>query len=324
MDLRTQYLGFDLPHPILASASPISADLYGIRALEDAGAAAIVLPSLFEEQFAEHHSLADRPWALPPYEFSLTPRSCLDLIARARAAVAVPVIASLNGTTRSGWVNIAREMEQAGASAIELNIFRLADDPAAISAEVEAECTGLLAAVRHRVRIPVAVKLLPYYSAFATLARRLDRAGAKGLVLFNRLYQPGIDLDSLAWSDTLTPGNAAEIRLGLHWIALLAGRLEHASLAASGGVESAEEVVKYLLAGADVVMTASALMRHGVGHLRTLKRGLQDWMARRGIESVRAIKGLLRRVEPGSEAEARARADYIQSLVSGRNTSALP
>ena len=250
--------------------------------------------------------------------YNAGPSGYLDLIARARAAVDIPVIASLNGSSEAGWVDYAKLMEDAGASALELNIYRIATGAGVTGGEAEADCVALVGAVRRQVKIPLAVKLHPHFSAFGSMARYLDQAGADGLVLFNRLYQPDIDLVRLGWRNDLALSSGHETRLGLLWLSELSGRLSHASLAASTGVESADEVVKYLLAGADAVMTTSALLRHGPGHVRTLVDDLTAWLAARPFASVKAIQGLMRR--PVAGAEARERDDYIQTLMTFRRT----
>jgi dihydroorotate dehydrogenase (fumarate) len=331
MELGTSYLGLALRNPIIASASPLTGDVGTIRQLEDSGAGAVVLPSLFEEQIRQEEQLADMltsvgadssPEASSYFpasvKYNAGPHGYLDLVSRARAAVDIPVIASLNGTTEAGWVDYARLMEQAGASAIELNIYRIEARPSVTGADLDADSVGLFKAVRSQVAIPVAVKLQPYYSAFGALARQLDDAGAEGLVLFNRLYQPDIDLARLHWSNDIALSSAGEIRLGLLWLSLLAGRLRRASLAASTGVETADEVIKYLLAGADAVMTTSALLRHGPRHLRTLVASLEAWLSARGYASVTAIKGLMRQSHPDGQADVHGRSDYIQSLLGYR------
>lgn len=246
------------------------------------------------------------------------PSGYLDLVARARAAIDIPVIASLNGTHEAAWVDYAQLIEQAGASALELNVYRIASDPLVIGARAEADCVALVKSVRSRVTIPVAVKLHPYFSAFGALARQLELAGADGLVLFNRLYQPDIDLVRLRWGNDIALSGASEIRLGLLWLSLLAGQLPRASLAASTGVESADEVIKYLLAGADAVMTTSALLRHGPKHLKSMIADLETWLSTREFASVNAIKGLMRRSHPDPEAQERS--DYIRSLLGYRGS----
>lgn len=329
MDLGANYLGLPLRNPIIASASPLSGDLDGIRRLEDCGAGAVVLPSLFEEQLRQEQELAEQlsnvgadssPEASSYFpaanEYKSGSAAYLDLIAGARAAVDIPVIASLNGSTLSGWIDYAGQIEQAGANAIELNIYRIASGPSVKIGEAEADCVALVKAVRGRTRLPLAVKLHPYFSAFGAFAESLDAAGADGLVLFNRLYQPDIDLARLCWNNDVALSAPDEIRLGLLWISVLGSRLPRASLAANTGVETADEIVKYLLAGADVVMTASALLRHGPEYLRTLVADLETWLARRGFASVGAIKGLMKHPRP--EAEAQERGDYIRGLLGYR------
>lgn len=336
MDLRTSYLGLALRNPIVVSASPLSGDVGTIRQLEDSGAAAVVLPSLFEEQIRHEEHVTEMltsvgadssPEASSYFPATIAhnagPHGYLDLVARARAAVDIPVIASLNGTTQAGWVDYAQLIEQAGAAALELNIYRIAAGRAVTGGEAEADCMALFKAVRSRVKLPIAVKLQSYFSAFGALARQLDDAGADGLVLFNRLYQPDIDLVRLRWSNDVTDvtlSGAGEIRLGLLWLSLLAGRLPRASLAASTGVETADEVIKYLLAGADAAMTTSSLLRHGPTHLRSLVAGLETWLSARGFTSVAQIKGLMRHSHPEADAEveAQGRGDYIRSLLSYR------
>ncbi|WP_294537172.1 dihydroorotate dehydrogenase-like protein [uncultured Rhodoblastus sp.] len=329
MDLSTSYLGLPLRNPVIASASPLSADLGGIRRLEDCGAAAVVLPSLFEEQLRREQALAERmidigadssPETGSYFPAVSDPRSgaaaYLDLIARARAAVDIPVIASLNGSTLSGWIDTATQIEQAGASAIELNIYRIASGPTVKIGDPVAECIALVKAVRAKTRLPLAVKLHPYYSAFGAFAESLDDAGADGLVLFNRLYQPDIDLASLCWNNDITLSAPNEIRLGLLWISLLGTRLPRASIAANTGVDKVDEIIKYLLAGADAVMVASVLLRKGPEHLKTLLAELETWLNRRGFGSVSAIKGLMKHQAAGAEAQERG--DYISGLLSYR------
>ncbi len=329
VDLSSRYLGLALCSPIIASASPLTRDVGFIRQFADAGAGAVVLPSLFEEQIEEDERLLEQltsigsdssPEASSYFpaatRYNTGPSGYLDLIARARSAVKIPIIASLNGTTKAGWVDYASQIEQAGASALELNIYRIVSDPVLTGASAEAEHIALLKAVRAQVKIPIAVKLHPYFSAFGALAREFDQAGADGLVLFNRLYQPDIDLVRLGWKNDALLSGKGEIRLGLLWLSMLSGRLRHASLAAGTGVETADEVIKYLLAGADVVMTTSALLRGGAAHLGTMLRELERWLAARDFKSVNDIKGLLRRADPNPD--ARVRGDYITSLLDYR------
>ena len=325
MDLTTRYLGLTLRGPLIASASPLNGDLGTLRALEDHGAGAVVLPSMFEEQIvAERHELELRT-QVPATGFAeaqsyfpdhggdgFGTERYLDLVRRAKASLAIPVIASLNGITHAGWTDYARALQEAGADAIELNVYFIPADPALSGRDVEARHLDILAGVKAAVSIPVAVKIAPYFSAVGAMAHALAAGGADALVLFNRFYQPDIDIATLRLTADLELSTPAEIRLPLLWIALLHGRLP-ASLAASTGVESADEVFKYLLAGADAVMTTSALLRHGAGHMRTLVDGLSALLAAREIESLDAIRGRLSQRnlhDPG----AFERANYIQIL----------
>jgi dihydroorotate dehydrogenase (fumarate) len=325
MDLATTYLGLKLKNPLIASASPLTLDVGNIRRLEDAGAAAVVLPSMFEEQIlyeaAETERLIDvgadsSPEAgsyFPPNSsYHDGPHNYLEVIRHARRAVDIPVIASLNGVTDTGWTDYARLIEQAGASALELNVFFIPSDLALDGAAVERRHLDILRAVKGMVTIPVAVKLAPYFSAPGNMVQRLDRAGADGFVLFNRFYQPDIDLATLLLRRDLALSTPAEIRLPLLWIGVLAGQVR-GSLAAASGVESADEVIKYLLAGADTVMTTSALLRHGIGHMRSLLRGLVEFLDARELAGVGDIRGKLshRRV---ADPIAFERANYISIL----------
>lgn len=329
MDLSTTYLGLTLPHPLVAGASPLSDDLDGVRRLEDAGAAAIVLRSLFEEQITREQwtefmhldhpgeSFAEASSYFPSLRaYALGPHQYLEHLRRAKAAVRVPVIASLNGVTPGGWLEYARLMEQAGADALELNIYRIATSPDVTSAEVERQAVETVREVVSQVRIPVAVKLSPFYAALAHVARDIDRAGARGLVLFNRFYQPDIDPDELGATRTLHLSDSSELRLRLHWVAILAGRVA-ASLAVTGGVHTAVDVVKATMAGADVTQMVSALLQHGPGHLAAVRRDLEAWMAEREWASLNAMRGnlsLARVPDP----DAYERANYALMLQTWR------
>lgn len=322
-DLSTTYLGLKLANPLIASASPLTRDLANIRALEDAGAAAIILPSVFQEQIEQEaeevdaamtmgaESVAEASSFMPPIAWHSGSYEMLETIRRARAAVGIPVIASLNGLTASGWVDYAREMEQAGASAIELNVYFVPTDPALSGADVEGRYLEVLRAVKAAVSLPVAMKLGPSFSAPGAMVHALDAAGADGVVLFNRFYQPDIDLVTMRVQRDLALSTPAEIRLPLLWIGVLAGTLR-GSLAASTGVETADEAVKYLLAGADAVMTTSALLRHGVGHMANLVSGLGQWLDARGgnLADIRGRMSRARLHDPG----AYERANYIHIL----------
>jgi dihydroorotate dehydrogenase (fumarate) len=325
MDLSTRYLGLELSNPLVASASPLSNTADGVRRLADAGVSAVVLFSLFEEQLrqeaARNAVLADagtesfaESLSYFPAEAEVDPgpRRYLSLLERAVAAVDIPVIASLNGSTTGGWTDYARALEQAGASAIELNIYHLPGAPFFPGRDVEQWHVEILTAVKAVVRVPVAVKMSPFYSSAGEMALRLDRAGADGLVLFNRFLQPDVDPETLTVAAGFGLSSPAEARLPRTWIALLAGRVR-ASLGATTGVEDPADVARYLLAGADVVMTTSALLRHGPGHARVLLDGLAEWMARKGFTSVAAVRGLLS-VPAGTDEAAWERAAYVNAL----------
>ncbi len=325
MDLSTTYLNLRLRNPLVAAASPLSQSVDGVRRLVDAGVGAVVLYSLFEEQLRRE---ADQNMRLAEagtesFAESLTyfpsaadedhgPRRYLSLLERAAGAVSVPVIGSLNGSTPGSWARYARSMQESGAAAIELNIYYVPGDPHISGRDVEERHLDILAGVKEAVTVPVAVKLSPYFSATGDMARRLDQAGADGLVLFNRFLQPDIDPETLTVVRSASLSTAAEIRLPLTWIALLRGRVD-ASLAATTGVETAVEFIKYLLAGADVVMTASALLRHGPDHAGALLDGLSEWMRRKGYSSVDELRGLLA-TPVGADGTSRVRWDYVSAL----------
>jgi dihydroorotate dehydrogenase (fumarate) len=290
MDLTTSYLGLTLKNPLVASASPLTLDLGNIRRIEDAGGAALVLPSLFEEQIEQEAGTLEQYTRAGPASFAeafsylpstagyrVGPHEYLETIRKAHDAVGIPVIASLNGVTGATWTDHARLAQDAGASAIELNVFFIPADPSLIAQEVEQRYVDVLRAVKSAVSIPVSMKLSPYFSALAHTVRVLGMAGADGFVLFNRFYQPDIDLGALSLRHDLRLSTPSEIRLPLLWIGVLFGQVT-GSLAASTGVEGSDEVIKYLLAGADVVMTTSALLRHGADHVGTLVAGLAEWL----------------------------------------------
>ena len=330
MDMKTTYLGLKLKHPIVASASPMSRTLDGIRRLEDAGASAIVMFSLFEEQIryenealdylteAGTETFAESLTYFPSVEeYRVGPDSYLELIRAASSACDVPIIASLNGVTKSGWTSYAREMIEAGAKAIELNIYYIPANIEASARDVEQRYVDVVTAVRGAVSIPIAVKLNPFFSSIGEMARRLVGAGANGLVLFNRFYQPDFDLDEMEVVPDLELSTASEIRLPLLWIAVLKDRLD-CSLAATRGVQTGIEAVKYVLAGADAVMTTSALLRNGVGHLKVIRDGFADWMEKHGYQSVAQMKGSMSQRKVADPA-AFERANYIKVLESYRS-----
>jgi dihydroorotate dehydrogenase (fumarate) len=326
MNLATSYMGFELAHPLVPGASPLVDDLDTVRRLEDAGAPMLVMHSLFEEQIVREELSLTRSIETPresyaealsyfpePDEFVLGPDEYLEQVRKVKAAVSVPVVGSLNGTTEGGWLRYARLIEQAGADALELNLYELALDPAESGEAVERRGLEVVRAVKAQVSVPVAVKLSPFYSSIAHYARRLDEAGADALVLFNRFYQPDIDVEhqELLRVNLSSP---AELLLRVRWIGALAGRVR-ASLAATGGVHTALDVVKAVMAGAHATQMVSALLRHGPGHLRQVRQELALWLEEHEFESLRQMQGsmsLLRCADPG----AYLRANYIKLLQS--------
>lgn len=304
MDLTTRYLGLELRNPLVASAGPLSSTADGVRRLADAGVGAVVLPSLFEEQIqreserdfrlasAGTESYAEALSYLPDALLETWPHQGLRLVEKAAAAVDIPVIASLNGVSAGGWTGYATAMQDAGAAAIELNVYYLSDDAMIPARDAEQRCVELLAAVRAAVQIPVAVKIGPYFSSIGAMAAALDQAGADGLVLFNRFMQTGIDPESFTVSQGFQLSSPAEAALPRAWISRLRGKVR-CSLAATTGVETAADVAAYLLAGADVIMTTSALLRHGAGYAAELLDGVTAWMGRKGFASVADARGLL-------------------------------
>jgi dihydroorotate dehydrogenase (fumarate) len=327
VDLRTRYLGLELRNPVVASASPLTGSVESMQRLQDAGVAAVVLPSLFEEHI-EHEEMAVHELMLygaevspeaqgffpeiPDRESSAT--RYLRLIEDAKQRLQVPVIASLNGATPGGWTRIARQLQDAGADAIELNVYFLATSATDSSAAVEDRYLSLVTDVRSAVTVPVAVKVAPFFSAMASMAQRLVAAGAAGLVLFNRFLQPDIVLDDLSVAPRLVLSTSDELRLALRWIAILHGRVD-ASLAATGGAHTVEDLLKLLLAGADCALLASSLLQHGPAHATKLLRGVEAWLAEREYTSVAQMKGSLsQRASP--DPAAFERANYMQALQS--------
>lgn len=327
MSLTTTYLGLTLASPLVASASPLNAKLDNLRRLEDAGAAAIVLPSLFQEQIEAEAAVEEAridiyanssPEALsyfPPAAkgpYGLGPEPYLKLIRRAREAVSIPIIASLNGSSPAGWIDYAKLIEQAGASALELNMYHVPTDLFESGRDVEARYIDIVKGVWGEVALPVSVKLTPFLSSIGHFAATLVEHGASGLVLFNRSLQPDIDLVRMHLSDTLELSQPDEMRLPMLWTAILAGRIK-ASLAASTGVSNATDVVKYLLAGADVVMTTSALLVHDIGYLSTLTDGLRAWMGEREIATLADVRGIMS-WQRSRDPSAYTRANYMRIL----------
>lgn len=326
-DLRTSYLGLELRSPLVASASPLSADPDGIRRLADAGAAAIVMPSLFEEQIV-HESIeidrmletgtetfAEATSMFPALDdYNTGPDDYLRVIEAAKRLVSVPLIGSINGISPGGWIEYAKLIERAGADALELNMYLVAADMEETSETIERRYLDLVAAVRGSIDIPLAVKVGPFFTAFANMARKLTEAGADGLVLFNRFYQPDIDPEALEVKPRLVLSTSDEGRLVIRWLALLRNGLP-GSLAATTGIHTVEDVVKALLAGADVTMMASTLIRNGVEHLGVLEEGLVGWLADHGYDSVEQMKGSMSQAA-APDPSAFERLNYMQTIVS--------
>lgn len=325
MDLSTTYLGLKLRTPLVPSASPLSEEIGAIKQMEDAGASALVLYSVFEEQLRQdraelaHHlehgtqSFAEALTYFPqPAEFRLGPEEYLQHIAKAKQAVRIPVIASLNGSSVGGWTAFAKAIQQAGADALELNIYYIPTGMDLSAAQVEQTYLDILQAVKAAVSIPVAVKLSPFFTNFAHVAKRLDLAGADGLVLFNRFYQPDIDLEALEVKPNILLSTPMAMRVPLRWIALLFGKLRP-SLAATSGIHRATDVLKMLMAGADVTMLCSTLLRHGPRQLGTIERDLVAWMEEHEYESVTQLKGSLSQ-KNCADPSAFERAQYMKAI----------
>jgi dihydroorotate dehydrogenase (fumarate) len=327
VDLSTHYLGLKLKNPLVASASPLCEEVGNIRRMEDAGAAAVVLHSLFEEQIDLESEELDRalsaaeergPEATSHFPdmtgYNLGPEGYLKHIRKCKESVSIPVVASLNGASKGGWVTYAKEMQQAGADALELNIYYIANDLDTTGAAVEQNYIDLVREVKSSVRIPVAVKLGPYFSSMGNMARRLDAAGADALVLFNRFYQPDFDLEALEVVPNLILSNSHELLLRLHWIAVLYGNIR-ADLALTGGVHVATDVVKAMLAGARVAMMTSALLKKGINYLDTLVTELLIWMDQHEYSSIRQMQGSMSR-QSAARTTAFERANYMKVLSS--------
>jgi dihydroorotate dehydrogenase (fumarate) len=327
IDLTTDYLGLKLRSPLVPSASPLAQELDNLKRMEDAGAAAIVLHSLFEEQITRerlelHHHLmqgtesyAEALSFFPePESFHFGPDAYLNHIRRAKEAVGIPVIASLNGASLGGWTEFARQIEQAGADALELNIYSIPTDPQITGAEVEQTYLDILQAVKTNISLPVALKLSPYFSSFGNFARRLDEAGADALVLFNRFYQPDFDLEALEVRTNILYSKPQALRLPLRWIAILYGRL-HAQLAATSGVHSAMDVLKLVMAGADLTMVCSVLYERGIDYLQSIEQHLREWMEHHEYKSLNQMRGSLSQMHC-PDPLAFERALYLRALQS--------
>lgn len=325
MDLTTTYLGLKLRTPLVCSASPLSETLDGVRRMEDAGASAIVLSSLFEEQLtrdrddlishlsANTDAFAEAQSFFPAVEtFHWGPESYLNHIRQAKRATFIPIIASLNAVSAGGWTSYAKDIESAGADALELNIYHIPTNPDVRGADVEKVHLDILNSVRATVKIPVAVKLSPYFSNMASMAKQLDDAGAGALVLFNRFYQPDFDLERLEVRPNLLLSTPQALRLPLHWTAVLSGRIK-ADLAATSGIHTAMDSLKLLMAGATVTMLCSALYKHGIGHIKTIEEELSRWMTEREYLSVSQLRGSMSQ-RNCADPSAFERQQYIRTL----------
>ena len=329
MNLATTFLGLELPHPFIAGASPMTEDLDRVKQLADAGAAAVVMHSLFEEQIvaeqrATHEALetpaessAEALSYFPsPEQFKLGPDEYLEQIGKIKKAVDVPVIASLNGSTMGGWLDYAKMMEQAGADAIELNVYYLATDPATSGQDIEKRSIEMIGAVNQSVRFPIAVKLSPFFSSLPHFVRQLDGLGVDGLVLFNRFYQPDINVDELEAVRSLQLSNSDELLLRLRWLAILSGRIR-ASLAVTGGVHTAVDAVKAVMAGAHAVQMVSALLKNGPAHLGKVRDQMADWMEQHEYDSLKQMRGSMN-LSRSPDPSAYERANYMHILKSWR------
>jgi dihydroorotate dehydrogenase (fumarate) len=324
-DLSTRYLGMQLRTPLVASASPLSQEMASLRNLEDAGASAVVLYSLFEEQLRQESLELDfylsegaesHPESLnffpEPSEFRLGPDEYLEHIRKAKTALDIPVIASLNGSSVGGWIQYATQIQEAGADALECNIYWIVTDPDMTSADVEQHYIDILQAVKSAVTIPVAVKVSPFFSNMANMAKRMDAAGADGLVLFNRFYQPDIDLETLELNPRVLLSTPQAMRLPMTWVGILYCRVQ-ASLAATSGIHGAEDVIKLLMVGANATMLCSTLLRNGINHLRAIEQGVRQWMEAHEYESVRQMQGSMSQKNCPDPA-AFERAQYMRAV----------
>jgi dihydroorotate dehydrogenase (fumarate) len=325
MDITTTYLGLKLRSPLVASASPLSERIDTIKRMEDAGAGAVVLYSLFEEQLRQEQLELHKhtTYGTDSFAEALTyfpesaqlhggPEGYLKHVRKAKEAVNIPIIASLNGTSLGGWTKFARQMQEAGADALELNVYYIPSDMNLSGEQVEQTYLGILEAVKSVVTIPVAIKLSPYFSNMANMAKRLDEAGANGLVLFNRFYQPDIDLETLDVRPNVILSTPHALRLPLTWIGILYGRVK-ASLAATSGIHTAEDAIKMLMAGANVTMMASALLKNGVDHLRVVEGEMRRWLEDHEYESVAQMRGSVSQIN-SADPSAFERAQYMRAL----------
>lgn len=327
MDLKTKYMGLELKNPVVPSASPLTWSLDNVKSMEDAGAAALIVHSLFEEQIShesgelDHYltygteSYAEATSYFPePTEFKVGPVEYLDLIADIKKTVDIPVIGSLNGVSTGGWVKYAKNIQDAGADAIELNVYYVPTNPNLTGSEIENMYIDVLKSVKENVSIPVAIKLSPFFTSMANMAKRLDAAGADALVLFNRFYQPDFDLEKLEVVPNLVLSTSWEMRLPLRWLAILYGQIK-SSLALTSGVHSATDVVKVMMAGGDVAMMASELLMNGIGRIGEILEGVQAWMEENEYESIEMMKGSMSQ-KSIAEPAAFERANYMKTLQS--------
>lgn len=327
IDLSTDYMGFELENPIVASSSPLCEEIDNLKRMEDAGISAVVLHSLFEEQITlESYHLDDSLFRgtdqfaealsyFPTMEdYNLGPEGYLNHIRKAKAALDIPVLASLNGISTGGWIQYAQKIEEAGADALELNIYYLPTDPDLEGDEVEEMYLNLIRNIKASIEIPIAVKLSPFFSAIPSMARRLNQAGADGLVLFNRFYQPDFDLEDLAVTPNLQLSTSSDLRLRLRWVAILYGHLQ-SDLAVTGGIHTAHDVLKAMMAGANVAMTTSALLIRGIEYTRTLRADLLQWMEENEYDSIRHMQGSMSHLSVADPA-AFERANYMKVLSS--------
>lgn len=325
VDISTEYMGLKLKNPLIPSSSPLSKEIGTIKAMEDAGASAIVLYSLFEEQITQEQNAHDyfMTYGSESYAEALTyfpetedftrgPEEYLEHIRKVKEAVNIPIIASLNGVSKSGWLKYAKLLQQAGADALELNVYYIATDLSTESEAIENIYIRNLKAIKENVRIPVAMKLSPYFSSMANMAKKLDEAGANALVLFNRFYQPDFDLENLEIISDLTLSNNYELRLPLRWIAILYGRI-NASLAATSGIQNHKDLLKVLMAGGDVAMICSELLRNGTKRITEILSDLTKWMELNEYESVKFMKGSMSQRSVADPA-AFERANYMKIL----------
>ena len=327
VDLKTTYLGLKLKNPLVASSSPLSEKVENVKRLEEAGVSAVVMYSLFEEQIIhesmelDHYlsqgteTFAEALSYLPDTgKYSLAPEKYLEQVRKVKQAVSIPVIGSLNGVSTGGWIKYARKIEEAGADALELNIYFLPNNPGLTASELEDSYVTLVRDVRAQIKIPLAVKLSPYFTALPNLAKRLVEAGANGLVLFNRFYQPDFDLEQLEVVSNLVLSNSAELRLPLRWIAMLYGRVQ-ADFALTSGVHTAQDALKAVMAGASVAMTTSALLKNGIAKADEIVKGMESWMVEHEYESVQQMKGSMSQ-KAVAEPAAFERANYMKVLSS--------